>query len=291
MKKIILPCFLLLSMLACSQHDSSDSANPGQSLFKAISSGKSAVVKVAIMKGANLNDRCTIKGDVNECFIKDYKNECLDYETEYYTKEKVMSEFGEESLTPLYLAAKLRKADIVGMLLDGGADAKLPSNVCRIICEGECHPYMEEASAYSVVFYAHEPDDATLQTALAFAKKGVFSELYNINDLVTNEKISDQLLSDFIKQMMEVGGLNLRTINNVDMVDEKALSTLDQAVKAKKTKTAATLKAAGAQGVKSFEPEGTCEELYGDSSSGPIYKVYYEDGAEGKVEACDFEGT
>lgn len=290
MKKIIFSCFLLLFVLACSEQDVPSSGDPTVDLFKAVSTGNVTAIKKAIARGANINATCKINADTNECFWKGYKNECLGQEDMDFQLD---STDYEEYYTPLFIAAKMKQPKIVLALLNEGANIKLPSRACRISCDGECHPYSQEILAHSEFFFS-DPDsttDVTLQTALIFAQKGAFEKIYNASFLISNEKISDRVLSDFLKQMSQLNAIE--GINSVDIVDDKAMTLLDQAYSKNRPLTAKLLKSIGVKRVSHSEAVEGCgsdndNEFY-EECSGAVWKVRYDDGSEENVNKCECE--
>ncbi len=327
MKKILCSCFLLLFVLACSKQDAPvpSSGDPTVDLFKAVSAGDVDAIKKAVARGANVNATCNIniKTNTNECFWNGHKNECLVGGYSDFPDSMVF----EEYFTPLFIAAKKNQPKVVQALLDEGANVKLPSAACRLHCDGDCVPFIVGIDAYSETFLStyhfvstdDSVTDATLQTALVFAQNGVFEKI-TPNYLIENEKISDRVLSDFLKQMIQLDAIE--GLNEVDIVDDKPMSLSDQAYSENKPLTAKLLKSHGVKRISHFEIVESCDNGgnsnidNGDGSGidngndgdvdnsndsdvdeecteqcwGAIWMVRYDDGSEEKLNKCECGG-
>ena len=338
MKKILCSCFLLLFVLACSKQDAPvpSSGDPTVDLFKAVSAGDVDAIKKAVARGANVNATCNIniKTNTNECFWNEHKNECLERGdidvsvdlTDDNEFDKYYKSLFEEYFTPLYIAAKMKQPKVVQALLDEGANVKLPSRICRFLCEGdECFSEADEIDAYketfSLTYVSLSTDDsvtdATLQTALVFAQNGVFEKI-TPNYLIENEKISDRVLSDFLKQMSQLDAIE--GLNEVDFVDDKAMTLLDLAYSENKPLTAKLLKSLGVKRVSHSEAvegcsndrnidNGNVSDISNDNDGdvenrndsdvdeecteqcwGAIWMVRYDDGSEENMNMCSCRG-
>lgn len=271
--------FIVLLTVSIASARSYDKGFSTDNMFKAIASGDVSGLRRAILSGADLTARCRIDENGNDCYIFGHENRCLE-PSDYRP-------YGPEEYTPLYLAVAVNEPEIIRVLLVAGAKLQAGSSVCTEIYEGDIFwELYNDINAFGGLSFGGDVKDANLQTAMVLFQYGYFSSVGDLNvsiaDLIRNDRVSDEVLTEFLRALHRYNKLNAKML---DYDGRNVRTLLDIANIMGRTETASFLKSIRTKQVKSAKVIAQCKGE--PNCSGPIFKVNFKDGSSKREEFCE----